>query len=95
MKTDLVLAATIEPANHGDADTLCDSVMQAQINLKQADSAVPIEEVVADKGYHKAGTLELCAAKIGTDAVEWIRLFDLAQSATGSFAGSMDDLHEA
>ncbi len=62
VKTDLVLAATIEPANHGDADTLCDSVMQAQLNLKQAGRATEIEEVVADKGYHKASTLELCAA---------------------------------
>lgn len=62
VKTDLVLAATVEPANHADAETLCDSVMQAQINLKQADCAAEIEEVVADKGYHKASTLELCAA---------------------------------
>lgn len=57
-RTDLVLAATISPADQGDARTLCDSVMQAQINIGKK---VAIKEVVADKGYHKASTLELCA----------------------------------
>ncbi|GIW79463.1 MAG: DDE transposase [Gemmatales bacterium] len=58
MQSDLVLAATISPADHSDAQTLCDSVMQAQINVGEK---VEIEEAVADKGYHKASTLEMCA----------------------------------
>jgi transposase len=62
VQTDFVLSATIEPANHGDAETLCDSVAQAQINMQQAGSKAEIQEVVADKGYHKASTLALCAA---------------------------------
>jgi transposase len=62
VETDLVLSATITPANHGDAETLCDSVAQAQLNMQAAGSKAEIEEVVADKGYHKASTLELCAA---------------------------------
>jgi transposase len=57
--SDFVLAATITPANHSDAETLVDSVMQAQMNLEAAGSATKIEEAAADKGYHKAGTLEL------------------------------------
>jgi transposase len=62
LDTELVLSATITPANHGDAETLCDSVAQAQINVQAASSAAQIEEVVADKGYHKASTLEQASA---------------------------------
>jgi transposase len=60
LKTDLVLAAEIVPADHGDTQSMADSVLQAQINLAQAGSEQEIEEVAADKGYHAAGTLELC-----------------------------------
>ncbi len=38
---------------------MVDSVMQAQVNLEAAGSAVRIKEAAADKGYHAAGTLEL------------------------------------
>ena len=62
VETDLVLSATIAPANHSDAETLCDSVAQAQLNMQAARSKAEIKEVVADKGYHKASTLELCTA---------------------------------
>lgn len=62
LKSDLVLAAEVTPANHGDSQTMVDSVMQAQVNLKQAGSQQQIEEVAADKGYHGAATLELCEA---------------------------------
>ena len=37
-------------------------MLQAQLNLQEAGSAQQIEEVAADKGYHAAGTLELCDA---------------------------------
>ena len=57
--SDFVLSATITPADHSDAETLVDSVMQAQMNLDAAGSEAKIEEVVADKGYHKLSTLEL------------------------------------
>ena len=62
LKTDLVLAAEITPADQGDTQTMTDSVLQAQLNLQEAGSAQQIEEVAADKGYHAAGTLELCDA---------------------------------
>jgi transposase len=62
LDTDLVLSATITPANHGDASTLCDSLAQAQINMRAAGSVAEIEEAVADKGYHKASTLEQARA---------------------------------
>lgn len=59
LKSDLVLAAEIRPADQADTDTLVDSVVQAQINLQAVGSDVQIEEVAADKGYHAAATLEL------------------------------------
>jgi transposase len=62
LKSDLVLAAEVRPADHADSETLADTVMQAQINLQAAGSGVQIEEVAADKGYHARETLELCDA---------------------------------
>ncbi len=62
LKSDLVLAAEIRKADEADTETLSDSVMEAQNNLNQAGSHTEIEEVVADKGYHAAHTLELCEA---------------------------------
>ena len=59
LETDLVLAAEILAADRGDTQTLVDSVMQAQLNLQEAGCEQQIEEVVGDKGYHAAGTLEL------------------------------------
>ena len=60
LKSDLVLAAQITLADQGDTQSMADSLMQAQINLAQAGSDQEIEEVATDKGYHAAGTLELC-----------------------------------
>jgi transposase len=62
VESELLLAAEIHPADAGDTDTLVDSVLAATENLKQAGSDKRIEEVVADKGYHAAATLELCDA---------------------------------
>jgi transposase len=59
LENDLLVAAEIHPADHMDGDTLVDSVLAAEENLQQAGSEVEIEEVVADKGYHQAATLEL------------------------------------
>jgi transposase len=70
--TDFVLAATVHGGVAADTATLVDSVLEAQQNLDAAQgvhwesdadvSPQPIQEVVADKGYHADGTLELCAA---------------------------------
>jgi IS5 family transposase len=67
LENELVLAAEIYPANRGDTDTLVDSVMQAKLNVDAANERVGldgegIEEVVADKGYHAAATLDLADA---------------------------------
>jgi transposase len=60
LQSDLVLAAEIRPATDADSDTLVDSVIQARVNLQEADSKASIDEAAADKGYHAADTLELC-----------------------------------
>jgi transposase len=62
--SDLVLSASVTPANQSDAETLCDSLAQAQLNVQAAGSKVIIEEVAADKGYHKHSTLAL-ATELG------------------------------
>ena len=59
LKTELVLAASIRQADEGDADTMVDSVMEAQLNLREAGVDAEIEEAVADKGYHATDTIEL------------------------------------
>jgi transposase len=60
LRSDLVLAAEIRPADHADTATLADSLVVAQINLREAGSDATIEEVAADKGYHAADTIEMC-----------------------------------
>jgi len=60
LTSDLLLAAEIGPADQADTATLADSLVAAQINLREAGSAARIEEAAADKGYHAADTIEMC-----------------------------------
>ncbi len=62
LHSDLILAAEITPATHGDTQTLVDSVLKAEAHLQAIGCQQSIEEVVADKGYHAVDTLELCEA---------------------------------
>lgn len=59
----LVLSAAVHPADQGDAATLVDSLLRAQVNLVRAELEVEVEEAVADKGYHKSERLP--SARIG------------------------------
>ena len=59
LKSDVILAAEIYPADHADTQTLVDSVLEAVENVQQAGAETEIEEIVADKGYHAAETIEL------------------------------------
>jgi transposase len=65
LKTDLVLAAVVYEANRGDAETLAESVVQAQKNIIEADSPANIRNAAADKGYHSAETLALMNGPLG------------------------------
>jgi transposase len=60
LKSDLVLAAEVYRADQADTATLADSVVAAQLHLKEAGCEAAIDEAAADKGYHAAGTIELC-----------------------------------
>jgi transposase len=62
LKSEVVVAATIHPADQSDGETLLHSVSQAQENVARAGSDAFAAEVVADKGYHKAQSLAECAA---------------------------------
>jgi transposase len=59
LETEVVLAASIRPANEADVDTMVDSLVEAQVNLSEAGVDVEIEEAVGDKGYHATDTIEL------------------------------------
>jgi transposase len=59
LESQMVLAAEVYQGDQGDAQTMVDSVLEAQVNLAEAGSEVRIEEVVADKGYHADAALEL------------------------------------
>src|SRR5271155_1198517 len=65
LKTDLVLSATVYPADRADSDTLAESVVQAQLNVIEAGSPANNEEAVADKGYHAAETLAVVNETLG------------------------------
>src|SRR5262249_2147272 len=54
--SNLVLAAEVYHADQTDSSTLLGSVATAQVNLARAESEAEIEDVVADKGYHKVET---------------------------------------
>jgi transposase len=60
LKTEFVLSATIQSGDRADSETLGESVVAAQVNLMHAGRDTAVEEVVADKGYHKAETLAEC-----------------------------------
>jgi len=57
LKTELVLAAAVYPADQADSATLASSVLTAELNLARADSAAEVRDVTADKSYHKIETL--------------------------------------
>src|SRR5262249_32181138 len=58
--SEFVVGVQVLPADGGDADTLVDAVLQAQVNLALAGHDQDVEEVVADKGFHKAEALAEC-----------------------------------
>jgi transposase len=57
LETEAILAAEIYHADQADTQTLEDSLHQAQANQQEAGCEQPIEEAVADKGYHANETL--------------------------------------
>jgi transposase len=62
LESDVILGAEIHPATVGDIHLSVDDVLAAQLNLQAAKVKIEIATVAADKGYHSAAVLELCAA---------------------------------
>lgn len=60
LQSEIIVAATLHPADQSDAKTLPDTLVRAQANLELAGGGTTITELVADKGYHAAATLEWC-----------------------------------
>jgi transposase len=61
LKSDLIVSAEIYHADQGDTQTMEDTLHLGQVNLQEAGSDVRIQDVVGDKGYHSAETLETFA----------------------------------
>ncbi|QDT67927.1 Transposase DDE domain protein [Planctomycetes bacterium MalM25] len=59
LETELVVAAEVYHADQSDSRTLADTAMAARTHVSEAGRGEVFEEVVADKGYHAAGQLEL------------------------------------
>jgi transposase len=60
LESEFILDASVYHANEADSATLLTSITSAQENLEEANIYRDIEEVVADKGYHKNATLVAC-----------------------------------
>ncbi|TWT99477.1 Transposase DDE domain protein [Botrimarina colliarenosi] len=59
LETEPIVAAEVYHADHSDSQTLADTAMAARTHLAEAGHEEVFREVVADKGYHAAGQLEL------------------------------------
>ncbi|WP_437222065.1 transposase [Planctomicrobium sp. SH661] len=57
LDNEVILSATVCHGTDSDASTLIESVVNAQRNVILAGSSEEIEEVAADKGYHKNETI--------------------------------------
>src|SRR4029450_10490304 len=57
LETEAILAAEIYHADQADTQTLEDSLHQPHPNQQEAGSPQPIQEAVADKGYHASETI--------------------------------------
>lgn len=60
LESELIVAATVSTGRRGDADSLPETVSEAQVMLAAIGCEQRIEEVVADRGYHAGPTLAGC-----------------------------------
>lgn len=63
LESNIVVAATIQPANRTDTESFSITISQAQGMLEAIEHDVAIEEIVADKGYYTNAALTACAAQ--------------------------------
>lgn len=62
LESELLLAATVQPGDCGDPESLTQTLVAAQVNLMRAGSDAEIRALATDSGYHKNETLAQCAA---------------------------------
>lgn len=65
VQSDLIVAAEIHHANDPDTDTVLVTVTAARENLEAVGSERTGEEILGDKGYHKAETIDLLESVLG------------------------------
>jgi transposase len=72
LRTELILAAPVYSADEPDSSTLLESVVAAQVNLMEAESGVPVEQLAARGGAAVAGltTMEEVATDKGYHKAE-------------------------
>jgi transposase len=65
VESDLIVAAEIHPANDPDPDTVLVTATAARENLAAVGHERTGEELLGDKGYHKAETIDLVESQLG------------------------------
>jgi transposase len=63
LESQIIVAATVQPANRSDAESLRVTVESAKEMLAIIEHETTTEEIVADKGYHSISALTFCAAE--------------------------------
>ncbi len=61
LDSELLLAATVQPGDCGDPESLPQTLVAAQTNLIRAGSDTEIRDLATDSGYHSNATLAQCA----------------------------------
>lgn len=61
LESDVIVGAAVYGADEADTETVSETIETAREQLEEAGSPRHVEEVVADKGYHKAETLQKLA----------------------------------
>ncbi len=59
LDTEIIVNASVDHANMGEANSLPDQVEQADESLKRAGCDKTVKRIVADKGYYKAATVTI------------------------------------
>ena len=61
LESELLLAATVQPGDAGDPESLPQTLVAAQVNLMRAGSDAELHALATDSGYHSNATLTQCA----------------------------------
>jgi IS5 family transposase len=64
VESDVIVAAQVYPANDGDSATVLVTATMARENLEAVGSEHIGEELLGDKGYHKAETIDLLESQL-------------------------------